>query len=147
MYAFVDRHPSTLGNAGRFVLWAMRGWTAAVANKSCPPRTLFRGFNGMGASAALPDFHIANALLHRDALTRLQFAQVNCCRIHENEAVLLSLWNATGQGNSALVMATLGRLVREESVQPVTRAMASCTMHLLLAGIDLTETLTTPIEN
>src|SRR3546814_17316622 len=63
MYAFVDRPVESLCNGGRFLLWAMRAWVSAAERGRCPPRMLHRGFAAVNAAGALPDFHIAMALL------------------------------------------------------------------------------------
>jgi hypothetical protein len=140
MYDFIDRHPNTLARSGRFVLWAMRGWAHGVAKKACPPVLLYHGFATLGAGAALSDFHVAMVLLHRNALTAPKLGQMGCCRIHEDEAVLLSLWQAVARDDSAMVAGTLQHLVRQEAVRPVARAMAACSMQLVLAGFDLADT-------
>lgn len=140
MYDFVDRHPNALANPGRFMLWAMRGWAQSMAKRSCPPVLLHRGFAGLGASQALTDFHITMVLLYRNALDAPKLGNMSCCRIHEDEAVLLSLWQAVARDDSAMVAGTLQHLVKQEAVQPVARAMAACSVQLVLAGLDLNDT-------
>lgn len=146
MYAFVDRHPSVLGNAGRFLLWAMRGWVQAAAKRSCPTMALHRGFNGTGLTAALTDFHVAMLVLHRDALEMPRLGQMGCCRIHEDEAVLLSLWHAVARGDEGSVVGMLTHLVKDTSAKSVVRAMTKCSTHMTLAGFDLTELHAAKIE-
>src|SRR3546814_8813655 len=68
MYAFVDRPVESLCNGGRFLLWAMRAWVSAAERGRCPPRMLHRGFAAVNAAGALPDFHIAMALLGGEAV-------------------------------------------------------------------------------
>jgi hypothetical protein len=147
MYEFIDRHPRALRNTPRFLLWAMRGWAHARANRVCAPMTLYRGFSSAGATAALSDFHIAMILLNGDALERLTLAPLSCGRICEDEAILLALWHGVGCEDSALVGGTLGRLVKEEAVRPTARAMAACGTQLVMAGFDLLETRTQKIED
>jgi hypothetical protein len=147
MYAFIDRHPDTLARTSRFLLWAMRGWAHAHVNKACAPMSLYRGFSGLGAATALSDFHITMILLNGDALERLTLAPMSCGRVREDEAVLLALWRGVGREDSALVGGTLERLVRQEAVRPVARAMAACGTQLVMAGFDLLETGTQKIED
>lgn len=140
MYALIDRHPGTLDNAARFVLWAMRGWAQSAAGGICAPKALHRGFTGLGLGAALPDFHIAMALLHRSALHPPRMAPMGCTRIHEDEAVLLSLWQAIAAQDGTVAQGTLALLVRDDAVKPVARAMTACSTQLVLAGFDLSQT-------
>lgn len=147
MYEFIDRHPSALGNASRFLLWAMRGWAHAHAHRVCAPMTLYRGFSSAGATAALSDFHIAMILLNGDALECLTLAPMSYCRICEDEAILLALWGGVGRADGTLVGGSLGRLVKEEAVRPTARAMAACGTQLVMAGFDLLETCTWKIED
>jgi hypothetical protein len=137
MYEFIDRHPSVLGNTSRFLLWGMRGWAHARANQACAPMALYRGFSSAGATAALSDFHIAMILLNGDPLERLTPAPMSCCRVCEDEAILLSLWHGVGREDSTLVGGTLERLVGQEAVRPTARAMAACGTQLVIAGFDL----------
>ena len=44
MYALVDRPVESLTNSGRFLLWAMRGWTHAATRGACPPQALRRDY-------------------------------------------------------------------------------------------------------
>lgn len=64
MYFFIDRPVESLGNSGRFLLWAMRGWVVAAESGHCPPHALRRGFARMRALSALPPFHVAMALMN-----------------------------------------------------------------------------------
>lgn len=81
MYDFIDRPVESLDNSGRFILWAMRGWVRAAAQGTCPPAALRRGFAHVNALAALPDFHVALALLNADARETLALAPIGCSRI------------------------------------------------------------------
>src|SRR3546814_16223848 len=93
MYAFVDRPVESLCNGGRFLLWAMRAWVSAAERGQCPPRMLHRGFAAVNAAGALPDFHIAMALLGGEAVETLILAPMPCLQISEDEAILLGLWS------------------------------------------------------
>lgn len=139
MYDFVDRHPNDLGNAGRFMLWAIRGWAQATARKTCPPMALHRGFAEAGAVAALSDFHLAMALIGRDSLDKLKMSPMSCSRIAEDEAILLALWRGVSVEDADLVSGTLKSMVKVETVLPIARAMSNCCTHLALAGLDLNE--------
>lgn len=138
MYAFVDRPVENLCNSGRFLLWAMRGWTHAAGCGSCPPQALRHGFAGVRALAALPDFHVAMALVASDALETLDLAPMACSRIAEDEAILLGVWRDLSRDGPSAAHATLALLVDPDSVMPVAQAMAAALTRLTDAGFDFT---------
>ena len=137
MYAFVDRPVESLCNSGRFLLWAMRGWTQAAERGLCPPRLLYRGFAAVDAQGALPDFHVAMALLGSDAAETLFLAPMPCPQISEHEAILLGLWRDFSVGSTANLRATLALLAEGESVRPIANAMSATTGRLVAAGFDM----------
>ncbi|WP_260580917.1 hypothetical protein [Sphingopyxis sp. PET50] len=137
MYAFVDRPVDSLCNGGRFLLWAMRGWVGAAMRGACPPQALHRGFGAVHARAALPDFHVAMALLASDGRDCLALSPMACRRVGEDEAVLLGLWRDAAGGAGDALRATLALLVEPSSVGPIAAAMAAAATHLTEAGFDL----------
>lgn len=138
MYAFVDRPVASLCNSGRFLLWAMRGWIAATGRGQCPPQRLHRGFVAVAAAAALPDFHVAMALLGGGGAVRtLRLAPMACLRISGDEAILLGLWRDFSLGDAANARATLALLAEGESAGPIARAMGAVTGRLVAAGFDM----------
>lgn len=139
MYEIIDRPVEILCNAGRFLLWAMRGWTLAVERGACPPLALGRGFASVGAHAMLPDFHIAMALLNQHGRTRLALAPMACCHIVEDEAILLGLWRDLALGRFDKARGTLALVVREDIVSPMSRAMTLASAKLMMAGFDLAQ--------
>lgn len=137
MYAFVDRPVESLCNGGRFLLWAMRAWVSAVARGQCPPQMLYRGFTAVEAPGALPDFHIAMALLAGDAVETLALAPMPCLQISEDEAILLGLWRDFSLESAANACATLALLAEEGSVGRIAKAMAAASRRLVAAGFDM----------
>jgi len=137
MYAFVDRPVENLCNGGRFLLWAMRGWVSAAERGQCPPQMLFRGFAAVDAAGALPDFHIAMALLGSDAVETLVLAPMPCLQISEDEAILLGLWRDFSLGEAANARATLALMAEGDSVGPIAKAMGAAVDRLLAAGFDM----------
>lgn len=138
MYALVDRPVESLCNSGRFLLWAMRGWVAAAERGQCPPRRLRRGFAAVDAAGALPDFHVAMALLGSDAAQTLWLAPMPCRQVSEHEAILLGLWRDFSlEGASTTARATLALLAEEESVGPIANAMRAAVGQLVAAGFDM----------
>jgi hypothetical protein len=138
MYTLIDRPVERLGNGARFVLWAMRGWTQAMHKQICPSQALHRGFAGVSAQVALPDFHVAMALLNRYGRAAIEIAPLPCQRIIDHEAVLLVLWRDLAQARLDHADATLALLVEDGGVSPVRRAMTTTLAKLALAGFDLT---------
>lgn len=137
MYVFIDRPVEDLNNAGRFVLWATRGWAHAVERGTCPPVALSGAFGRLGILPALPDFHIAMALINRDARARFAVAPMNCVHIVEHEAVLMTLWRDMSLGQFDHMKATLALIVEETSVSPISRAMTVAAAKIVAAGFDL----------
>lgn len=144
MYAFVDRPVESLGNGGRFLLWAMRGWVGAAERGQCPPRALHRGFAAVDAHLALPDFHVAMGLLASDGRRCLALEPMPCRTIAEDEAVLIALWRAARCAPVRLA-ATLELLVEPASVAAIAQAFAAATASLSVAGFDLSR-LFSPIS-
>ncbi|KGB58299.1 hypothetical protein [Sphingopyxis sp. LC363] len=137
MYAFVDRPVENLCNSGRFLLWAMRGWVSAARRGQCPPQKLHRGFVAVNAAGALPDFHVAMALLGGDAVGTLVLAPMPCLQISEDEAILLGLWRDISLGDVANAHATLALLAEGDGVGPIAKAMGAAADRLVAAGFDM----------
>lgn len=138
MYAFVDRPVESLCNSGRFLLWAMRGWVQAAERGQCPPQLLCRGFTATRAAEALPDFHIAMALLGGDMTRTLLLAPMPSRQVSEDEAILLGLWRDFSlEGATTTARATLALLAAEASVGPIAKAMGAALARLTAAGFDM----------
>jgi hypothetical protein len=137
MYAFVDRPVESLSNSGRFLLWAMRGWVGTAERSQCPTQKLYRGFAAVNAAAALPDFHVAMALLGSDAVETLMLAPMPCRQVSEDEAILLGLWRDFSLGDAANAHATLALLAEGDSVGPIAKAMVAAIDRLIAAGFDM----------
>lgn len=134
MYHFIDRPVESLGNGGRFLLWAMRSWVRASAQSVCPPAALHRSFVHMNALAALPDFHVALALLNADAREMLALSPVGCPRIAEDEALLLALWRDAALDRAEPMLALL---VEADTTRSVAKALGAAAGALATAGFDL----------
>ena len=137
MYAFIDRPVESLGNSGRFLLWAMRGWACAAERGQCPPQRLHRGFVAVNAAGALPDFHVAMALIGGDAVETLLLAPMPCLQISEDEAILLGLGHRFSLGEGARACATRALLADGDSVGPIAKAMQTRARRLIAAGFDM----------
>ena len=146
MYAFVDQPVACLSGGGRFLLWAMRGWALAMDRGTCPPVALSRGFAGANALPALPDFHVAMALLNKDASAPLSLAPLNAERITEDEAVLIGLWRDLSHGDIEHLRATLVFVAEDDAVSPIARAMTTVMAKLIAAGLEMSQLLAEPLK-
>jgi len=146
MYEFVDRPVDSLCNSGRFLLWAMRGWTRAAERGHCPPRAIAGSFAGMGVLTALPDFHMTMVLINRDSLEKIAIAPLEYPGIVEHEAVLISLWRDCANADADRARATLAFLVDEDTVGPISGAMTAAAAGLVAAGFDLSELTAQPVK-
>lgn len=139
MYAFIDQPVERLCNGGRFVLWAMRGWTGAMAGGACPQDMLAKGFAGVGAASALPHFHTAMLLIDRHCQHALIPAPMGCCTVGESEAILIRLWRDVARGDLGATCGTLALLMPETRTAPIVESMIAAARTLAAAGFDLAE--------
>lgn len=137
MYIYLDQPVGRLGEGERFILWAMRGWSHAIERGLCPPLALCRGFTAVDALTALPDFHIAMALLNRDALAKISVGPMEYEKIMEDEAILLGLWRDIALGDFDHMRATLAFLIEEDVVGAASQAMTTAMAKFVAAGFDL----------
>jgi len=123
MYDFVDRPVEALGQGSRFILWAMRAWVTSIGGGRCPPVALAPAFAKMGLLQALPDLHMAMALLNRDAIEKFEFSAVPGKRIGEHEALMLALWRDLAAMRRDRAEASLRLMIAEDSVALVLAAL------------------------
>lgn len=135
MYAFVDRPVATLSPSEAFLLAAMRRWAAAHRARRCPSAALMAPFAEAGAHAALRHFNMAMMLLVHDGRHPLSFGSPACCRVGDDEAVLLALWRDLAAGRTAAVDATLALLVSSAMIVPAARAFGHAATTLTGASI------------
>jgi hypothetical protein len=93
VYAYVDRPVTELGDGGRFLLHAMRGWLHAASRGQCPPGLLAPLFARAGALPALPAVNRLMVELNASARDKVAFLPVCAGVIGDDEAVLLQLWH------------------------------------------------------
>lgn len=135
MYQFVDRPLSSLDDGGRFLVWAMRGWVAAMGSRRCPGTVLAAPFSSLNLMSGLQPFLRAMALLNRHGLQHMKFCSARCPHVSEHEAVLLSVACMMGNGRAADANGILALLVEEDaagelfqSIDALSRAMAAAGM-------------------
>ncbi|MDQ4421596.1 hypothetical protein OOT33_14305 [Sphingobium sp. DEHP117] len=112
MYEFVDRPVTSLDNGSRFLVWSMRNWVAACAERQCPGSRIAEGFARWGMLRGLHPFLRIMALLNRHGLTNLEFCKLGCNHIAEGEAIILGVI-ASGLRCERSLPGTLECLVEE----------------------------------
>jgi hypothetical protein len=133
MYEFLDRRVTSLDRGGQFLIWSMRSWVLALANRQCPGARLGPAFAKWNMLVALPRFHAAMAILNRDGLDTFLFCQLACQRVSEHEAILLSLFcQLQGEGRQS-IRETIALLVDEDAVEPLLDALTRVTIELAKA--------------
>lgn len=136
MYQFVDRPLASLDDGGRFMVWAMRGWVAAIAVNRCPGTVIATPFARLNMLSGLQPFLRSMALLNRHGLDRMKFCSTRCPHVSEHEAVLLSVACLMAAGRGADAHASVSLLVEEEAagdlfeaMDALTRAMGAAALH------------------
>lgn len=135
MYDFIDRKVATLDEGGRFLVWAMRNWVFAIAERRCPISVLGPVFMKRGIEAALHRFHMGMMILNREALLTLHFAPLQCSIVSEDEALLLHLFGSVRGDMGGPAGETLALLVEQGSVSSMHRALAGTAVTLAEAGL------------
>ncbi|MFD1958796.1 hypothetical protein ACFSHP_06325 [Novosphingobium panipatense] len=91
MYQYVDRPLTSLDEGCRFLVWSMRAWVTAIAQRRCPAHVLAPAFARWRMIGGLQPFNRVMVLLNRDALETLAFCPMGCSHVSEHEAVILEL--------------------------------------------------------
>jgi hypothetical protein len=112
VYQYLDRSVSDLNASEGLLVWAMRQWVAAMRGGRCPCAALGPMLASRQLAAMLPDFNIAMMLLDREGHAQLQFCRVDCGRVGDDEALLLSLYAAAARGEEILAGRIAEALVR-----------------------------------
>ncbi|HEX7821972.1 MAG TPA: hypothetical protein VF463_15290 [Sphingobium sp.] len=135
MYAFIDRPVVALDHGGRFLVWTVRNWVAALAEGRCPAAAIGPAFAKWDMMAAFPPFHRMLSLLNAHGLQTLAVAPVECCRVAEHEAIFLSLIANLEQRRPEVVRDTVALLVEEEHVGTVIAAISTVGGAMMEVGI------------
>ena len=115
MYQFLDRTVSELAPGEALLVWAMRQWVEAMRGGRCPCAAIGPAFSARRVGAVLPDFNIAMMLLDRESVMSLQFRQVGCLNLGDDEALLLALTAAAAKGQENVVQNIVEALVKPEA--------------------------------
>lgn len=110
MYDFIDRPVTALNRGGRLLVWAMRQWVQAAQAGRCPCGDLRPTFESRGLGAVYPHFHGMMAVLNRHAVETMRFGAVDCARVSEHEALVISLIRAA-QGEEKLRVGETAALI------------------------------------
>lgn len=135
MYDFIDRDIARLDRGAQLLLWAMRSWVQAVEARTCPGPAIASAFARWGVLGALPHFHGVMGELSRDAVQAMAFAPHCCCKVGEDEAVLLALFRATVSEPAERIEATAAMIVTEARVTPLLAGLTAVVRKLADAGL------------
>lgn len=135
MYDFIDRPVTDLDHGGRFLVWSMRNWVKAVAEKKCPASVIARAFGKWDMLHGLQPFLRMMAQFNRHGLESFQFCALQCNHISEHEAIIISLVCSLRDDRSDAVRKTLDLLVEEEAVGDLILPLSSLGRSMDKAGI------------
>ena len=116
MYDFIDRPVSSLDRGGRFLVWSMRSWVKAMAERQCPGNVIGGAFARQNLVSGLQPFLRAMALVNRNGLETFQFCALSCDHVSEHEAIIVSLVCALRDARPAMLRDTLALLVEEDVI-------------------------------
>jgi hypothetical protein len=136
MYEFVDRPVTSLDKGCRFLIWSMRSWILVASHKECPGQTLAPAFAQWKMIGGLQPFLRLMITLNRDSLDKVQFCSLNCNRVSEHEAVLLSLFVELADGDRIRSRDTISLLVSDEAVGDLLNAVTGLSNSLRHAEIE-----------
>lgn len=123
MYEFVDRPVTSLDHGGRFLVWSMRSWVKAMADRTCPAGAIAPAFGQWRMLPGLQPFLRVMTLFNRKGLENFQFCALPCNHISEHEAIIVSLLCALRDSRPDSVRDTLVFLVEEEAIGDVLASL------------------------
>ncbi len=130
MYAFLDRQVWDIDEPHRFLLAAMRSWVGAARTGRCTCSAIADGFAARGVPLAARDFAIAMSALDRDGLGTLRFGARGCACVGEDEARILTLFDAAFAGVPERVRRIAATLVAEDAAGTLASAAEWVGVHL-----------------
>lgn len=125
MYDFVDRPVTALDDGGRFLIWCMRSWVRSMSVGRCPCAVIGPAFGKRKMTAGLPHFHMMMMALNHDGLEELVFAQPDCNRVSEDEALILGTLVLRGDSHPTAMRDMAALLVSESSIVTLLTAMTA----------------------
>jgi hypothetical protein len=135
MYDFVDRPVTSLDQGGRFLIWSMRAWVKSMHDSRCPCAAIGPAFAKSKMIAGLPSFHRMMLIFNRDALETFRFCALECNRISEHEALILSIVHGMRMARPDVVGETLVLVVEEHAVTDLVEAIVALGRSMAVSGI------------
>jgi hypothetical protein len=135
MYDFIDRPVTDLDRGGRFLVWAMRSWVRAASERQCPASAVVQAFGQWNMLTGLQPFLRIMAIFNRHGLEEFNFGELECNRVSEHEAIIISLIISLQGGHPVLVRQTLDLLAEGEVVGDLILALGSLGQAMVAAVI------------
>ena len=123
VYRFLDRPICSMAPGHQILLWSMRSWVAAMSVQRCPCSVLGPSFERWRVAELLPDFNMAMFVLNVEGTGPLRFGQPNCATVHDDEAMLLTLFDAAADNDDTLVDRLAAQAVKPEAVHAFVVAL------------------------
>lgn len=117
LYHYLDRKLADLDDDDLFVLMAVRYWVLAARNGHCTQARLRSSFTIRRVDTALLAFLCAMTLLDRHGHGVMRFAPAGCDLLSDDEARVLSLFNAGRSGNPLLFRLATGLVQDDMAMQ------------------------------
>lgn len=125
MYDFLDRPVTDLDHGGRFLVWSMRSWVKAVAERKCPASVITQAFAKWNMLHGLQPFLRVMLQFNRHGLESFQFCALQCNHVSEHEAIIISLVCSLRDERPEAIRKTLDLLVEEEAVGDLVLSLTS----------------------
>jgi hypothetical protein len=135
MYRYLDRPVSELEPRDRLLLWSMRHWVRSTTTGRCPCVVLGPAFQDLEIADALPHFAMVMFTLNADARTRLRFATPCSPRVGDDEACLLSLFDAGTKSAPGLLRRLADQLVCFQAAGNLAAAVSLTAATLVAAPL------------
>jgi len=124
MYRFMDRALPDLAPGEQMLIWSMRHWVGAMTLGRCPCSALGPAFSRWKVGELLPGFNMTMFLLNLEGQGPLKFGPQSCAMVHDDEAMLLTLFHAAADHDYALVQRLASQVVKAEALSPFVAAIA-----------------------
>ncbi|MGB5076486.1 MAG: hypothetical protein WBO17_03295 [Sphingorhabdus sp.] len=123
MYDLVDRPVTSLDHGARFLVWSMRAWVKSMHDSPCPCTAIGPAFAKWKMIAGLPNFHKMMLIFNRNALETFRFCALECNRVSEHEALILSFVHGMRMSRPEVVWETMALVVEEDAVTDLVGAI------------------------
>lgn len=113
----------------------MRAWVKSMHESRCPCTAIGPAFAKWKMIAGLPNFHKKMLIFNRDALDTFCFCPLDCNRVSEHEALILSVFDGMRMSRRDVVRATLELVAEQDAVADLVTAILSLGLSLTEAGL------------